>query len=145
MRMTYHTDYAIRMLIYVALKPDGLSTVNEIAQSYGLSRNHLLKVALTLRKLGLIESMRGRSGGIRLAKSAEQINVGTIVRATEEDFSLVECMQATGGLCVISPVCRLKGMFAEALQSYLAVLDGYTLADVIHNRGALQPYLGLEN
>ncbi|HWL05144.1 MAG TPA: Rrf2 family transcriptional regulator [Xanthobacteraceae bacterium] len=143
--MTYHTDYAIRMLIYVALKPDGLSTVNEIAQSYGLSRNHLLKVALTLRKLGLIESMRGRSGGIRLAKSAEQINVGTIVRATEEDFSLVECMQATGGLCVISPVCRLKGMFAEALQSYLAVLDGYTLADVIHNRGALQPYLGLEN
>jgi len=144
-RMTYHTDYAIRMLIYVALKPDGLSTVNEIAQSYGLSRNHLLKVALTLRKLGLIESMRGRSGGIRLAKSAEQINVGTIVRATEEDFSLVECMQATGGLCVISPVCRLKGMFAEALQSYLAVLDGYTLADVIHNRGALQPYLGLEN
>lgn len=145
MRMTYHTDYAIRMLIYVALKPDGLSTVNEIAQSYGLSRNHLLKVALTLRKLGLIESMRGRSGGIRLAKSAEQINVGTIVRATEEDFSLVECMQATGGLCVISPVCRLKGMFAEALQSYLAVLDGYTLADVIHNKGALQPYLGLEN
>jgi len=144
-RMTYHTDYAIRMLIYVALKPDGLSTVNEIAQSYGLSRNHLLKVALTLRKLGLIESMRGRSGGIRLAKSAEQINVGTIVRATEEDFSLVECMQATGGLCVISPVCRLKGMFAEALQSYLAVLDGYTLADVIHNKGALQPYLGLEN
>lgn len=145
MRMTYHTDYAIRMLIYVALKPDGLSTVNEIAQSYGLSRNHLLKVALTLRKLGLIESMRGRSGGIRLAKSAEQINVGTIVRATEEDFSLVECMQATGGLCVISPVCRLKGMFAEALQSYLAVLDGYTLADVIHNKSALQPYLGLEN
>jgi len=144
-RMTYHTDYAIRMLIYVALKPDGLSTVNEIAQSYGLSRNHLLKVALTLRKLGLIESMRGRSGGIRLAKSAEQINVGTIVRATEEDFSLVECMQATGGLCVISPVCRLKGMFAEALQSYLAVLDGYTLADVIHNKSALQPYLGLEN
>lgn len=143
MRMTFHTDYALRMLIHVALQPTGACTVNEVAEAYGLSRNHLLKVALTLRNLGLIETMRGRSGGIRLARAPESINVGALVRSTEEDFSLVECMQSTGGACAISPACRLKGMFSEALDAYLAVLDGYTLADIIGNGAALGSLLGI--
>lgn len=144
MRMTFHTDYALRMLIYAALRPDGACTVSDVAEAYGLSRNHLLKVAQRLRKLGFIETARGRSGGIRLARSPGAINVGALVRATEEDFSLVECMQGAGGHCAITPACRLRGMFGEALSAYLAVLDGYTLADIIRNKAALGPLLGLD-
>lgn len=141
--MTFHTDYALRMLIYAALRPDGVCTVNDVAVAYGLSRNHLLKVALTLRKLGFIETIRGRSGGIRIAMAPEQINIGALVRSTEEDFSLVECMQGAGGVCAISPACRLRGVFAEALTAYLTVLDKYTLADIVRNRAVLKPLLGI--
>jgi len=142
MRMTLHTDYALRMLIYVAIRQDQSCTVGDVAEAYGLSRNHLLKVALTLRKLGLIETMRGRAGGIRLAKAPRKINIGALVRSTEEDFALVECMQ--GGGCVISPACRLKCMFGEALAAYLAVFDKYTLADVIGDRGVLRTLLDID-
>ena len=141
--MTFHTDYAIRMLIYAGLRPDGVCTVNDVAVAYGLSRNHLLKVAVTLRKLGFVETIRGRSGGIRIAVEPDRINIGALVRATEEDFSLVECMQGAGSACVISPACRLRGVFAEALAAYLAVLDTYTLADILRNRATLRPLLGI--
>lgn len=144
MRMTFHTDYALRMLIYVAMRPDGICTVHQVAETYGLSRNHLLKVAPTLSRLGHIETIRGRAGGIRLARPATEINIGSLVRATEEDFSLVECMQKEGGVCAISPACMLKGMFAEALEAYLTVLDRYTLADAVRNRKALGTLLGIE-
>ncbi len=144
MRMTFHTDYALRMLIYVAMRPEGVCTVHQIAETYGLSRNHLLKVAQTLARLGHIETIRGRAGGVRLAKPASEINIGALMRATEEDFSLVECMQQQGGACLISPACMLKGMFSEALAAYLAVLDKYTLADAVRNRTALQSLLGME-
>lgn len=146
MRMTLHTDYALRMLIYIATRPDGVCTVNDVAEAYGLSRNHLLKVAQTLRGLDLIETTRGRAGGIRLAKAPEDIAVGDLVRATEEEFSLAECMQAGGGgrACALSPACRLKGMLHEALGAFLAVLDKYTLADIVRNRGALAPLLGID-
>lgn len=141
MRMTLHTDYALRMLIYVATRPGRTCTVGEVASAYRLSRNHLLKVAMTLRRTGHIETVRGRSGGICLVTPPEQINLGALVRATEEDFSLVECMQARGGGCVISPVCMLKGLLADALAAYLAVLDSYTLADILGNRPALKALL----
>lgn len=144
MRMTFHTDYALRMLVYVAMRPDRICTVSEIAESYGLSRNHMLKVAQTLAKLGYVETIRGRAGGVRLGKPAAQINIGDCVRATEEDFSLVECMQSTGGVCILSPTCRLKGMFSEALSAYLAVLDKYTLADAVRNRRDLELLLGVK-
>lgn len=144
MRMTAHTDYALRMLVYLAMRPDHTSTVNDVAEAYRLSRNHLLKVALTLRKLGFVETMRGRAGGIRLGKPAADINIGALVRATEEDFSLVECMQGSGGCCRISPACMLKGMFSEALAAWLAVLDKYTLADVVRNRTVLSSLLGVD-
>lgn len=144
MRMTLHTDYALRMLIYVATRPDKMCTVNEVASAYDLSRNHLLKVAQTLRDLGLVETTRGRSGGIRLAKVPEEIAVGALVRATEEEFLLAECMQAGGRACAISPACRLKGMLHEALGAFLAVLDKYTLADIVENRAALGLLLGID-
>lgn len=144
MRMTFQTDYALRMLIYLAMRPDRACTVGDVAEAYQLSRNHLLKVALNLRKLGLVTTARGRSGGIRIAKSPEEINIGALVRATEEDFALVECLQGGGGACAISPSCRLKGMFGEALSAYLAVLDKYTLADIVRNRTALGTLLGID-
>jgi len=144
MRMTLHTDYALRMLIYVASRRDGVCTVNDVAEAYRLSRNHLLKVAQTLRGLGFIETTRGRSGGIRLARAPGEIGLGALVRATEEEFSLTECMQAQGRACAISPACRLKGMLHEALAAFLEVLDKYTLEDIVRNRAALGPLLGLD-
>ncbi len=144
MRMTQHTDYALRMLIFLATRPERACTVSDVADAYRLSRNHLLKVALRLRRYGVIDTMRGRSGGIRLAKQPHEINIGALVRWTEEDFSLVECLQSGGGSCAISPICRLKGMFGEALEAYLAVLDRYTLADATHNRLGLRSLLGLD-
>ena len=144
MRMTQHTDYALRMLIYLAARLQGSCTVGEVADAYGLSRNHLLKVALRLGRLGVIATTRGRSGGIRMALRPEEINLGALVRRTEDDFSVVECMQDAGGACAISPACRLKGVFAEALEAYLAVLDRYTLADVVRNRAGLRPLLGID-
>jgi Rrf2 family nitric oxide-sensitive transcriptional repressor len=143
MRMTYRTDYALRVLIYLAMRPGHVCTVNDIAETYDLSRNHLIKVAQTLRDLGFVETSRGRSGGIRLALPPGDIPVGDLVRATEDDFSLVECMMAQGNNCRISPGCMLKGMFAEALAAYMAVLDRYTLADIVRNRAVLAGLLGL--
>ena len=145
MRMTLHTDYALRMLIYIATRRDGTCTVNDVAEAYSLSRNHLLNVAQTLRDLDLVETTRGRAGGIRLARPPEAIAIGALVRATEEEFSLAECMQATGdGCCVLAPACRLKGMLHEALGAFLAVLDKYTLADIVRNRATLAPLLGID-
>lgn len=144
MRLTFHTDYALRMLAYLAMRPGRACTVSDVAETYRLSRNHLLKVALTLRRLGYIETSRGRAGGIRLARPLADINIGALVRATEEDLALVECMQGGGGSCVISPACMLKGMFAEALAAWLAVLDKYTLADAVRNRTVLSSLLGID-
>ena len=144
MRMTLHTDYALRMLIYLAMRPNRACTVSDVAGAYGLSHNHLLKVALRLRRLGVIETTRGRSGGIRMAKAAEDVNLGALVRHTEDDFSLVECLQGGGGACAISPGCRLKGIFAEALFAYLEVLDKYTLADITRNRAVLRSLLDID-
>lgn len=142
--MTLHTDYALRMLIYLATRRAGACTVNDVAGAYGLSRNHLLKVAQTLRDLGLVETTRGRAGGIRLARAPREIGIGALVRATEEEFSLAECMQAGGRACAISPACRLKGMLHEALGAFLSVLDKYTLADIVRDRASLGPLLGID-
>lgn len=144
MRLTYQTDYALRMLVYLALRDGKLCKVSDVARAYRLSRSHLTKVARGLRDLLLIETLRGRNGGIRLARPPEQINVGELVRRTEPDFALVECMQREGGQCVISPACMLKGVFSKALAAYLAVLERYTLADALRNRRVLGSLLGME-
>lgn len=143
MRLTYHTDYALRMLVYLALNRGRPSRVADVAESYGISRNHLLKVALRLGRLGYLTNVRGRSGGIALARRPEDINLGDVVRRIEEDFGLVECMRPEGGTCVISPACRLKGVVRKAVEAFLSVFDGYSLADIAGNREVLAELLGL--
>ena len=132
MRLTRYTDYAMRVLIYLGAQPDRVCSIAEIAQAYGVSRNHLMKVAHDLGKAGYIEGVRGRTGGIRLARPAARINVGAVVRRTEPDFDLVEC-----GSCVIAPACALTGVMDEALAAFMAVLDGYTLADMLVKQSKL--------
>lgn len=144
MRLTLHTDYALRLLVYVATCSDSTCTTCDVAEAYGLSRDHLIKVAQTLRDLNLITTTRGRAGGIHLAMSPDKINIGALVRATEEDLFLAECMQSQGRICAISPACKLKGMLHEALAAFLAVLDKYTLADILRNRSELGPLLGID-
>ncbi len=132
MRLTRHTDYAMRVLLYLGAQPDKVCSISEIARAYGISRNHLMKVAHQLGKAGYVAGVRGRSGGIRLARPADRINVGAVVRGTEEGFELVEC-----GGCVIAPACGLAGVLDEALAAFMAVLDRYTLADLLKGRPAL--------
>jgi Rrf2 family nitric oxide-sensitive transcriptional repressor len=139
--MTLQTDYALRMLVYLAIHDPRPSTVHDVAESYGISRNHLLKIVLKLRNRGLVATTRGRSGGIRLAVAPEEINVGAVVRDVGNDFIVVECTKATGDGCVLSPICRLKGVVREALGAYLSVFDKYTLADLVANRQELASVL----
>ncbi|MBN8208382.1 Rrf2 family transcriptional regulator [Bacillus sp. NTK071] len=134
MRLTNYTDYSLRMLIYLgSMKGDKLASIQEIADAYQISKNHLMKVAHELGRKGYIETIRGRNGGLRLAHLPEDINVGTVVRSTEEDFNLVECFDKENNTCVISPACRLKHVLHNALSAYFEVLDGYQLADLIVN------------
>lgn len=137
MRITLHTDYALRMLIYLAIHDPQPRTVNDVAESYGISRNHLLKVALKLKNMGLLATARGRSGGIRLAREPREINVGAVVRGFEDSVPAVECLRSDGRGCILSPICRLKGIVREALGAYLSVFDEYTLADLAANRAEL--------
>jgi Rrf2 family nitric oxide-sensitive transcriptional repressor len=130
MHLTLHTDYALRVLMYLALRPGRRCTIEEIAGAYGISRNHLMKVALTLTREGFVDSLRGRSGGLTLALAPEKINLGAVVRKTEDSFDLVECFDAASNTCLIAPACLLKKPLAEAARAFLAVLDGYTLADL---------------
>ncbi|KPV40857.1 RrF2 family transcriptional regulator [Alicyclobacillus ferrooxydans] len=134
MKLTTFTDYSLRVLIYVASKPTGeLSTIDEIAQVYRISRNHLTKSVHKLSKLGLIRTTRGRNGGFEICKDPKQINIGWVVRQTEENWDVVECFDPKN-FCILNPACRLKGVLARALSAYLDVLDGVTLADITANK-----------
>jgi Rrf2 family transcriptional regulator, nitric oxide-sensitive transcriptional repressor len=135
MRITRYTDYSLRVLMYVALKGDELSTIGEIATSYGISKNHLMKVVQELNNKGYLIATRGKNGGLRLKGNPEDINIGALVRDTEQDLELVECFGSTN-TCVITPVCQLKHVLAEALEAFFATLDQYTLADLLPNRKA---------
>lgn len=138
MRVTLHTDYALRVLMLLAAEPDELHTIEEISTRYAISRNHLMKVAQTLVQGGFVEGLRGRSGGLRLRRKPRDINLGAVVRTTEDGFDLVECFDRERNSCVISPVCGLKGPLEEALAAFLRVLDRYTLADLVKNPGKLR-------
>lgn len=130
MRLTRYTDYAMRVLLYLGQEPERLCSIAEIARGYGISQNHLMKVVNDLVNAGYLESVRGRNGGIRLARPASVINIGALVRHTEDSLELVEC-----GSCIIGGACGLTGVLGEALQAFLSVLDGYSLADVIARKG----------
>ena len=133
MRLTRHTDYALRLLMLLALEPDRVHTIEEVARRYGISRNHLMKITQTLAQAGFVESLRGRGGGLRLGGSVESINLGAVVRATEDGFELVECFDLARNHCLVSSACGLRGPLEEALHAFLGVLDRYSLGDLVRN------------
>jgi len=137
-----YTDFSLRVLLYLGIKgTKELSTVQEISDAYNISKNHLTKVVHELGKMGLVETTRGRGGGIRLNVKPDEINIGATVRKTEDDFHLVECFNCETNQCVITPACKLKGVLHEALAAYLKVLDNYTLADFVENNEDLAAIL----
>lgn len=138
MRITLHSDYSLRVLIFLATRRAELATIPQIAAAYGISRTHLTKVVQELGRLGYVDTLRGRNGGLALARPPEDIRIGEVLRNTEESLSLVECFAAPveGQGCRIDGACRLKGVLAEALDAFLAVLDRYTLADLVQGRAA---------
>jgi len=137
MRLTQWTDYTLRVLMYCAACQDRAQpvTITEIAQAHGISRSHLTKIVQQLAARGLLDTMRGRGGGMRLMRPPSQINVGAVVRATETDFDMVECFNEQANACRMSMHCSLKGLLGRATQSYLSVLDGVTLADLVPPQG----------
>jgi Rrf2 family nitric oxide-sensitive transcriptional repressor len=130
MRLSEYTDYTLRVLMYCATTRDRLVTIGELAEQHGLSKNHLMKVVNDLARQGLLETTRGRGGGLRLLAEPKTIRIGDVVRATETDFRLVECFDAATNACTLSPGCRLKHLFDDALAGYFKALDGATLADM---------------
>jgi Rrf2 family nitric oxide-sensitive transcriptional repressor len=145
MRLTVYSDYALRLMMYLGLNDGRLSTISEIADAYQISKAHLMKITHELGLKGLIETVRGRQGGMRLGKAASMISVGDIVRACEPDFAIVPCFEANGTIvCVIQPSCVLKRALAAATAAFLDTLDGYTLSDLVRPTVPLRTLLGLE-
>ncbi len=136
MRLTVYTDYSLRMLMYLAVMGDGLATIAEVAAAYGISKAHLTKVAHQLGLAGYVETVRGKGGGLRLARSPGAIGLGDVVRRTEPDMALVPCFGPVHAPCPIVPACGLRGALYEAGQAFLAVLDRYSLADLVQRRGS---------
>jgi Rrf2 family nitric oxide-sensitive transcriptional repressor len=137
MELSRFTDYAMRVLIYTAARSPEKVTLRELADAYRISHHHLVKIVHKLGTLGYLRNQRGRSGGIYIGKPASEIRIGDVIRQTETHFNLVECFSAVTDQCRISPVCRLKGVFHEATDAFLAVLDSYTVADLATNRPGL--------
>lgn len=141
MRLTVQTDYALRMLMHLAVNANRLSTIAEIADRYDISKNHLMKVAQTLSARRFVESVRGRAGGLRLAGEPNNITLGSVARALETGSALVECFHGGAGACRITPACKLKGILAEAQEAFFTVLDGYTVDDLVRQNPALRDLL----
>jgi Rrf2 family nitric oxide-sensitive transcriptional repressor len=141
MRLTRFSDNALRCLIVLGLEPDQCITVHAIAMRMNMSHEHLVKIVQRLADLGYVETVRGRNGGVRLARAASDICIGELVRKTEENLTLVECFDPVSNTCPIAPVCTLSGVLHEALTAFLTVLDGKTLADALGPRDQLIPLL----
>jgi Rrf2 family transcriptional regulator, nitric oxide-sensitive transcriptional repressor len=145
MRLTLHTDYALRVLMYVGVKGNPLSTIPEIVEHFDISRGHVMKVVHHLGRLGYLETIRGKGGGIRLARKPSQINVGAVVRDMEEELAVLGCLQGNEGYCRIEQCCVLRSALRDATNAFLAALDRYTLADLIKPRRSLSRSLALED
>lgn len=143
MKLTSFTDYSLRVLIYLAAEPARRATVGEVAGRFDISVNHLTKVVHFLGKQGWLANVRGHGGGMQLALDASRIGVGAVIRATEGQALPAECFGESPGPCTISSVCRLRGVLAEAVDAFYAVLDRYTLAELVHNRAVLGQILQL--
>ncbi len=140
MRFTVFTDYALRVLMYLALQPDRKVRIREVSEGYGISHNHLMKVVNKLTRAELVEASRGVNGGLILARAAEDISVGEVVRKCEDDIALVECFRQDNQ-CVITPECELARVFGHALEEFMAILDQYTIADLVKPRLKLRKRL----
>ena len=140
MRLTLHTDFALRVLIHVGLNDGKLTTINDIAQSFGISKPHLMKVVNYLSQRGYLYTVRGRNGGIRLMREPRQINIGQVVRDTEDQLDVIGCLERSG-YCCIERVCVLRGALRDASNAFLGVLNTYTLADLIKPQKALSSLL----
>jgi len=138
MRLTTMTDYAMRLLMYVGAHPERLCTISEVAQAYGISETHLMKITHQLGLRGWIETVRGKNGGMRLATAPENISLGAVVRDIEHDLNLVECF-APDNSCVLSGRCRLSAIIGGALQRFLQHMDGYSLADILLDDSTAPP------
>ncbi len=139
MRLSRYTDYAMRVLLHLAARDDGdLSSIGEIARLYDISQNHLMKVVQDLGRAGFVRTVRGRNGGVALARPGDQIIIGQVVRQTEEGFQLVDCSQ-----CVIAPACTLPRVLNEATAAFIAVLDKYTLEDLLDQRHQMRALFGI--
>ena len=143
MRLTAFSDYTVRTLIYLALRPRVLCTIDEIACSYGISVSHLTKVVHQAAQAGEVQTVRGQGGGLRLAQPPEVIKIGAVLRRTEPDWNIVPCF-GSGGACPIQPACVLQSALGNALAAFMAVLDGVTLADLIRPRHRLLDLLRIE-
>ncbi len=146
MKLTDYTDYSLRVMLYLALRSDGLTTIQEISDAYGISKNHLMKVVQRLGELGWVDTIRGRNGGLRLAAGSRELSVGEVVRQTENDFALVGCFPEENGErrpCAIEPHCRLKHVLAAARDAFLAELDRHTIGELAKPRAELAGLLGL--
>ncbi|KND61221.1 Nitrite-sensitive transcriptional repressor NsrR [Candidatus Burkholderia verschuerenii] len=145
MRLTDYTDYSLRVLLYLSVRPSGLSTIQEISDAYGISKNHLMKIVQQLGELCWVETVRGRNGGLRLAEHSAALTIGDIVRKTESDFALVGCFADAGEHrgCVIESQCRLRGVLAAARNAFLAELDKHTVGELAHPAGELARLLGI--
>ena len=141
MQLTQFSDYALRVLIHLAIHEGERVPLPRIAESYGISRNHLVKTVQTLVAEGFVHSWRGRGGGLELARSADEIRVGDVLRATEPTLDLLGCFEEGSELCVISPVCRLKSVLQGAMASFMADLDRATIADVARPKASLKRLL----
>ena len=138
MRLTEFTDYSLRVLLFCASNPGRSITIAELAQTYGISRNHLMKVVNDLSREGLIQTTRGRGGGLQLLKPAAEICIGDVVRHAEPDFRMVECFDPVSNTCTLTSQCKLASVIDKALKSFMVELDGVTLADLVR-RPTLAP------
>lgn len=137
MQLTQFTDYSLRVLIYIALKKGETPTITEIAQRYNISKNHLMKVVHRLSQLKILKTIRGKGGGLQLNVFPEDLNLGELIQMLEPNFYIVECFDQENGQCIISPVCRLKGILFEATKNFMTTLKKYTLKDLLQNQKEL--------
>lgn len=143
MRLTVYSDYSLRLLMYLAVRTERLSTIQEVAKAYDVSSNHMMKVVHQLGLAGYVETVRGRNGGMRLGKPPSEIGLGELLRFTEPDMDIVPCFSPENQDCPLRRACRLKGALDKARQAFLAVLDEYTLADLTSAPDPMRSFLGL--
>ncbi|MDE2135706.1 MAG: Rrf2 family transcriptional regulator [Alphaproteobacteria bacterium] len=144
MRLTLHTDYALRVLVFAGLKGDELSTIGEIVEHFDISKGHVMKVVHGLGQKGYLETIRGKNGGVRLARKPAQINVGAVVRDMEEKLGVLGCLQGEQNFCRIENCCVLRSALRDATNAFLAVLDRFTIEELVKPRRPLARLLGID-